>query len=302
MSQRRIAIRLGLFSLALGLMVATPVVAQEPTRTLDVWTGSPPGERALSTGETMPQRPTENPLATRVAKITQPTLDVFEPSADKRNGAAVLILPGGGYNYVVVDKEGAEAARWLNGLGVTGFVLRYRTKGGTNEPLWKRPVQDAQRAISLVRAHAADWHVDPERIGIVGFSAGGQAAAIAATAFNHRSYEPTDVTDKTSCRPDFALLVYPWQIWDEKQNALIAPLTVTGQTPPTFLVHAHDDSASSLSSVYLYAALKQNKVPAELHVFQNGGHGYGLRPVAGSNINTWPSRAEDWLRQRGVLK
>ena len=280
-----------------AFLCALALLAAEPTRNIPVWPKLAPGESMGSVGEPLPQRPDEDPPATRIGRITRPTLDVFEPTADRRTGMAVLILPGGGYNYIVVDKEGSEAAEWLNKLGVTAYVLRYRTKQSTTDPGWQRALQDAQRSVSLIRANADEWKLDADRIGILGFSAGGQVAALAATRFESRSYEAIDDADKTSCRPDFALLIYPWNLWDAKTDALIEPLTITAQTPPSFLVHAHDDASSSLGSALLYAALKRQKVPAELHVYQTGGHGYGMRAVRGSVVHTWPQRAEEWMKQ-----
>lgn len=289
-------------SLVLVLIASTAVAADEP-RKIEVWRGLPPGETQLSTGETLPARQNENPPATRISKITQPLLEVYEPPADKKSGVGVIILPGGGYNYVVQDKEGSEAAHWLNTLGATAFVLRYRTKNeDTKTPLWKRPVQDGQRSISLLRARALDWKLDPKKIGILGFSAGGQAAALVTTRFEERDYAATDDIDRQSCRPDFAMLIYPWNLWDAKTGKLLDEIRITEKTPTTFLVHTHDDNSSSLGSVYFYAGLKQQKVPAELHVFQAGGHGYGLRPVAGTTIHTWPVAAEAWLARTTTLK
>ena len=278
---------------------SNPLAAREPDRVVDLWPGPAPGESTRQPGDVLPRRPDEDPPATRITNITQPLLEIYEPA--QRNGAAMLILPGGGYNYVVQDKEGSEAAAWLNGLGITGCVLRYRTKDGSDRPPWERPVQDAQRAVSLLRSRAADWELDADQIGILGFSAGGQAAALVATRFQQRAYAAGDDIDSASCRPDFALLVYPWQLVNVDTGNLKDELTVTSGTPPTFLVHAHDDSASSLSSVLLYAALKEHGVAAELHIYETGGHGYGLRPVADSDVDTWPSRAEEWLRRRGIV-
>ncbi|MFO1094311.1 MAG: alpha/beta hydrolase [Planctomycetaceae bacterium] len=268
---------------------------------LDVWQGLAPGETTSHAGDIMPPRENETPPATRITNITSPQLEIYDPNPAERNGVVVLILPGGAYNYVVRDKEGSEAAEWLNRLGITGCVLRYRTKDGSNRPLWQRPVQDGQRAVSLVRSRAADWQLDPNKIGVLGFSAGGQAAALIATRFHQRAYEAGDEIDSASCRPDFALLLYPWQLVDNETGTLKSEFTVTAETPPTFLVHAHNDSHTSLSSVLLYVALQQQGVPAELHIYETGGHGSGLRPVAGSQFATWPSRAEDWLRARKIV-
>lgn len=264
-------------------------------RLVEIWPGLPPGEQSLSRGEALPTRANENPPATRIAKITEPLLEVYEPPEGKGIGTAVVILPGGGFRYVVRDKEGSEAARWLNGLGISAFVLRYRTSDTSELPAWQRPVQDAQRSLRLLRAQAAKWKVDPRRIGLLGFSAGGQVAARVTTHFDKPAYARRDKIDETSCRPDFSLLIYPWNLWDAGRSRLIDGVDPGRETPPTFLVHAHDDSSSSLGSVYFYAALKAHDVPAELHVYRNGGHGYGLRPVEGSDIHTWPLRAAGWL-------
>ncbi|QDU09978.1 alpha/beta hydrolase [Gimesia aquarii] len=284
--------------------------AREPDAIIDIWPGRAPGETTRETGRPLPRRPSENPPATRVKNITRPQLHVFQPPAEKRNGTAVLIFPGGGYSYVVTDKEGSEAAEWLNQLGITALVVHYRTKQQktptpqTNQklpPFSERPLQDGQRALSLVRKRAKEWGIKPDQIGVIGFSAGGQAASLVTTRFKDRSYKPQDKVDDVSCRPDFSLLIYPWRLLDEKTGKLNEVITVSKKTPPTFLAHAHNDSATPLSSIQFYTALKQNGVGAELHIYETGGHGYGMRPVENSNVDTFPSRAEDWLRQRALI-
>ncbi len=222
----------------------------------------------------------------------------------------MLIFPGGGYNYVVADKEGSEAAAWLNGLGVTALVVHYRTKqpkktdDSQPQPLpndAKAPLQDGQRAVSLLRRDAKRWNIRSDAIGVLGFSAGGQTAALVATRHARRAYDPLDATDQVSCRPDFSMLIYPWRLVDADATRLNSIFTVDQQTPPTFLVHAHDDHASSLSSVQFYTALKTVGGAAELHIYQSGGHGYGMRPTPGSDVATWPARAADWLRRRKIV-
>jgi acetyl esterase/lipase len=291
-----------LLTLDLSLLTATPATCAEPTLTVNLWPGMAPGETTPSTGVTLPRRENETPPATRIGKITQPQLDRYEPLQKDRTGAAVLIFPGGGYNYVVVDKEGSEIASWLNDLGITAFVVRYRTKdGSTDRPVWERPLEDAQRAVSLVRSRAEEWKLDPKRIGVIGFSAGGQAAALVSTHAEQRSYPPMDKVDEFSCRPDFTLLVYPAWLVKAGTVTLEDFVPVSKTTPPAFLVHAHDDSVTPLSSVAYYTALKQHGVPAELHIYASGGHGYGLRDVAGSNVSSWPEKAEHWLKLQGFI-
>ncbi|HBL42291.1 MAG TPA: xylanase, partial [Planctomycetaceae bacterium] len=227
---------------------------------------------------------------------------------EKRNGTAVLIFPGGGYNYVVADKEGSETAEWLNSLGITAFVAHYRTKepkpraqtDASLPPSSERPLQDGQRAVSLVRKRAAEWGIKPDRIGVIGFSAGGQAAALISTRFEERAYSAADEVDEISCRPDFSMLIYPWRLVDENTGELNKVLTINKTTPPTLMIHAHNDHATPISSILFYTALKKNGVSGELHIYENGGHGYGMRPVEDSNVDTWPDRAADWLRQRSL--
>lgn len=282
--------------------------AREPDQIIDLWERQAPGEQTVETGIALARRPSENPPATRIKNITKPRIHVFLPQQEKRTGTAVLIFPGGGYNYVVIDKEGSEAATWLNSLGVTAFVVHYRTKiikGSVQKnsvlpSLSERPLQDGQRAISLIRKRASQWKLKPNQIGVLGFSAGGQVAALLSTRFNERSYQP-DRIDKISCRPDFALLLYPWQLIDKKTERLADAFTVSDQCPPTFLVHAHNDGHTSLNSIQFYTELKKNGVEAELHIYRSGGHGNGLRPVENSSFPTWPDRAAEWMQQKELL-
>jgi len=266
---------------------------------LDVWPNLAPGETTRQTGDVLPFRKEEVPSVTRVVKITRPTCSVH--LAENPCGVAVVILPGGGFGKVVPDKEGSEAAVWLNKLGVSAFVLSYRTTAGGSAPGWVKPLQDAQRTMALIRFQADRWGIDKQRIGLLGFSAGGQVAARLLTDGSKLQYESIDEVDTASHRPDFAILVYPWKLFDPQRNALITGVTITKACPPTFLVHTDDDRSSSLGAVRFYDGLKQHGIPGELHVYGNGGHGYGLRPVAGSQIATWTDHAAHWLGSRGLL-
>ena len=297
-----------LFLLVAGLSLCSLVEAREPDAVIDLWEQNAPGETTRETGVKLDRRANENPPATRIKEITRPQLHLFQPPEEKRNGTAVLIFPGGGYNYVVSDKEGSETAEWLNSLGITAFVAHYRTKepkpraqtDASLPPHSERPFQDGQRAVSLVRKRAAEWGIKPDRIGVIGFSAGGQAAALISTRFEERAYAAADEVDEISCRPDFSMLIYPWRLVDENTGELNKVLTITKTTPPTLMVHAHNDHATPLSSILFYTALKKNGVSGELHIYENGGHGYGMRSVEDSNVDTWPDRAADWLRQRSL--
>jgi len=272
-------------------------IGSEP---LDVWPQLAPGETTRQVGEPLAPRAGEMPPITRVANVTRPTMTVHLASAP--NGTGAVILPGGGFARVVPDLEGTEAATWLNGQGVSAFVLSYRTTADSQSPGWVKPLQDAQRALSLVRSRADAWGIRKDRIGLVGFSAGGQVAARLLADSGHRTYEPVDGVDEASYRPDFSILVYPWNMFDAKNDALIPGVEVPQNCPPTFLVHTDDDRSSSLGAVLFYAGLKKHGIPAELHVYGNGGHGYGLRPVPKSQISTWPGHAAHWLGARGFLQ
>ncbi len=279
------------------LLTSRLCVAEE---NIDVWSDLAPGETTRLIGEKQPPVANENPPVTRIINITRPTFTVH--LAPKPNGTGVLILPGGGFGKVVPDKEGSEVAEWLNRNGVSAFVLNYRTKNGADDPGWARPLQDAQRSLALIRSRANQWGLKPDRIGLLGLSAGGQVAARLLSASGRLTYERIDGIDDVSHRPDFALLIYPWNLYDSERGELIEGTSVPKGCPPVFLVHTDDDRSSSLGTVLFYAGLKRRGIPAELHVYGNGGHGYGLRPVAGSQISSWPDHAAHWLGTRGFLK
>jgi len=260
---------------------------------IDIWPELAPGETTRSTGEKLPTRPEEVPPVTRVSGIARPTM-TWHPAAEP-NGMAAIILPGGGFARVVPDKEGTEAAAWLNQHGISGFVLSYRTTNMPKADAWQKPLQDIQRALSVVRTQSERWAAHTKQLGIVAFSAGGQVGARLLCDGGKRAYEPLDATDKVTHRPDFAVLVYPWNLYDDQSKSLIADLKIPANCPPTFLIHTHDDRSTSLGTVLFYAGLKQHNIPAELHVYGNGGHGYGLRPVKGSDVASWPTHAAHWL-------
>jgi acetyl esterase/lipase len=289
--------------LALLILAGRGPAADKPL-VLDVWPGKAPGESGEAGKEkVLPQKPNEKRVK-RLTDVHKPTITVFRPAKDKDTGAAVLICPGGGYNILAWDLEGEEVAAWLNSLGVTGVVLKYRVPRPPGQPKDKPPVgplQDAQRALSLVRSKASDWKLDPRRIGILGFSAGGHLAAAVSTNFDKRAYDATDAIDKVSCRPDFVVLVYPAYLVARNGKELNPDIRVRKDCPPMFFVHAGDDNVKAENSVLLYLALRRVKVPAELHVYATGGHGFGLRPSKQS-CSTWPSRCADWMRSQGFLK
>ena len=300
--------KLSIVSFGLTLMLGHAVLCTADTTrtTLDVWPGKPPGEVGTVGEEkaktaTLPDGTT---VITSLTNVSKPTLTVCRPEAAKNTGAAVLVFPGGGYTNLAWDHEGEQVARWLNSIGVTAAVLKYRVPRREGTPKDVQPVQalmDAQRAISLVRSKAAEWQVDAKRIGVLGFSAGGHLAAWSATNFDKRAYDKIDPSDEASCRPDFAVLIYPGGVIKRGTAELSPTIRVTPQTPPCFFVHAGDDPGNAENSVMMYLALKHVGVPAELHIYASGGHGFGMRPM-GKPCATWPKRCEEWLRATGVIK
>ena len=273
------------------------------TLTLDLWPGPAPGEKG-SIGEEKATRKPGTEIVTSLTNVSKPTLTVSRPSGDANTGVAIVVFPGGGYTHLAWDHEGAQVARWLNSIGVTAAVLKYRVPRREGTPKGEPPIQalmDAQRAVGLVRSKAADWGLDPKRIGVLGFSAGGHLAAWSSTNYDKRAYDAVDAADETSCRPDFAVMVYPGGVTKRGSSELAPEIRVTSQTPPSFFAHAGDDRVSPENSVQMYLALKRAGVPAELHIYASGGHGFGMRPT-GKPTATWPKRCEEWLRDQGILK
>ena len=300
-----------LLSVALVLVVAGSALAQNKPAdatplTLNLWPATPPGDENVKLDEEKDiTKDTDRLIAGRriikLANVSTPQIVVYRPAPEQDTGASVVICPGGGHFILAWDLEGTEVAEWLNTIGVTGIVLKYRVPARDKEMRYKAAVQDAQRAVSLVRSKASEWKLDPNRIGILGFSAGGETAGRASLLVNERLYEPVDEADKAACRPDFSLLIYPAYFVEKDQPKLREDVKVTKEVPPMFFVHAYDDRVTPLSSLLLAAALKQVDVPAEVHMFATGGHGFGLRPTD-APVTHWPKLAEAWLRVRGVLK
>jgi acetyl esterase/lipase len=236
----------------------------------------------------------------RLGNVSTPTLTVYAPQA-KNTGAAVVVFPGGGYRILAIDLEGTEVCDWLNSAGITCVLVKYRVPDTGPYPKSSAALQDAQRVLGIVRSRSADWHIDPHRIGVLGFSAGAHLSAALSTHFDQRLYEPIDAADQISCRPDFAVIVYPGYLALSEQNfAPNSEIHVTDQTPPSFIVQAEDDPVHVENATVYFLALKNAKVPAEMHLYAEGGHGYGLRrtelPVTG-----WPRLVEAWLQTIHVL-
>ena len=299
-------------SLVLWTCVAAPAVGADKPLVVELWPGKAPDETGTIGAEKVVMSPrlarkqVEVTEPTRmVTNVTKPTLTIYRPSKEKDTGAAVLICPGGGYWNLYWQLEGEEVAAWLNSLGVTGIILKYRVPRRPDEPRGepaRRPLQDAQRAVRLVRSRAKEWGIDPKRIGMVGFSAGGHLAFATATSFDKRTYPPGDAIDKLDCRPDFAILVYSGYLKAKDKDALAPGLTIPAGTPPIFLAHGGADLISDPEhSVMTYLALKRAGVSAELHVYAAAAHDFGVRP-SDRPCSTWPQSCAGWMRHQGFLK
>jgi len=287
----------GAGSLALGGNVSDPI---------PLWPKGPPDEKGNIGQERDTTKPNGQLVAgqrvIRLSNVSQPTITLYRPPRRKDNGTAVIVCSGGGYIFLAMDLEGTEICQWLNSIGVTGVLLKYRVPKRPGDEQHVLPLQDAQRALGLVRYHAREWKIDPKRIGVLGFSAGGHLAAHLSNRFDKRAYEPVDEADLASCRPDFAMLIYPGALVLKNPYSQLAPeFKVTARTSPTFLIQTEDDSVRVENSLFYYLALKNAKAPVEMHLYPTGGHGYGLRPTA-NLVSSWPSRAKEWLGELGLLE
>jgi len=294
------------------ICAAQRVVGGENPQVVDIWPGTAPeepgtiGEEKVRMSPKLDRKQVEVNEPTRlITNVTKPTLTICKPPKDKDTGTAVLICPGGGYWDLYWQLEGEEVAAWLNSIGVTGIILKYRVPRRPDEVKGepaRRPLQDAQRAVSLVRSKAKEWGIHAQRIGIVGFSAGGHLAIATATSFEQRTYEPVDDVDKTSCRPDFAIAVYSGYLKAKDKDELAPGLRIPAGTPPVFLAHGGADIISPPEhSVLMYLALRKAGVAAELHVYATAAHDFGVRP-SDHPCSTWTQACANWLRYQGFLR
>jgi acetyl esterase/lipase len=286
-------------------LLTAGVYGAEPTLVLPLWPHTAPGDKTPVGPEHDETKPSDNLVGgkrlIRLGNVSSPTLALYQPSAGKRSGTTVVVCPGGGYQILAMDLEGTEVCEWLNSVGVTAVLLKYRVPKRAGLEKHTAALQDAQRAMGLVREHASEWGVDPKKIGVLGFSAGGHLAALASNDWESRSYSPIDAADSTSCRPDFTILIYPAYLTLKDKDDRVAPeLNLSSNTPPTFIAMAEDDPIRVETALFYAAALKKVDVPFELHIYPSGGHGYGLRPTK-DLVTTWPQRAVDWMRSRGLV-
>ena len=310
---------LAVISLPLSALAKTPTSSDWPPgadhTTISLWPGGAPGTSTAKGPEqdttTAKDRQVAERPVVRIGNVSAPTMTLYSAAAAKGTapGAAaagsaptVVVFPGGSYRILAIDLEGTEVCDWLNSISVNCVLVKYRVPDTGPLPKSEAALQDAQRALGMVREHAAEWHIDPKRVGVLGFSAGGHLVAALSTNFEHRLYPAVDAADQQSCRPDFALIIYPGYLaLAEKNFEFNLDIPVTASTPPAFLVQAEDDGVHVENAVGYFMALKRAGVPAELHVYAQGGHGYGLRPTD-KPVTGWPKLATRWLHTIGVLQ
>ena len=237
---------------------------------------------------------------TRISNVSVPTITVYSPAPDRNTGAAVVVCPGGGYARLAVDIEGTEICEWLNSIGVTGIMLKYRVPTREGFERHELPLQDAQRSMGIVRQNATRWAIDSDRIGMMGFSAGAHLSAVLSNNHVERTYDPVDEADTLSCRPDFVLLLYPGYLRRGEHGIAPEVTPHVRSTAPTFIAMTQDDPVHVENAIQYYAALQHAGVPAVMHLYPTGGHGYGMRDI-GHRVSSWPDRAAEWIIDGGWL-
>ncbi len=275
-----------------------------PNLVMNLWPSTPPGGIPESIGAENWAIGNERPPIIRVSNVSIPKLSLYK--AEKPNGSCVVIFPGGGYSILAYNHEGSEIAQWLNKLGVSAVVVKYRVPRRNGLPKHFAPLQDAQRAIRLVRSHAEEWDINPEKIGVLGFSAGGHLTVMAATQYAQKVYDPVDNADKISARPNFAIPIYPAYMMDSEQEKdstvpLSEEVVIDKNTPPMFVSVADRDANRAAASARLFIKLYEANVPAELHILYGNSHGYGLRKDHGRPAD-WDINCENWLREMKLLQ
>jgi acetyl esterase/lipase len=296
-------------SLLLSVLLPCSGFAADPL-VVNLWPGKTPGDAGINGQENSRIYPSPIVGPTQlITNVTKPTLTIYLPAKEKNTGTAMLICPGGGYWDLFWKLEGEEVAAWLNSVGMTGIILKYRVPRRPGEVRGEPPLGpqlDAQRAVSLVRSRAAEWGIDPKRIGMVGFSVGGHLALATATNFEKRKYDPIDAIDEVSCRPDFAVLCYSGYLKAKDKDEIWPGLHIPANTPPVLLAHANDDSekvggSNAENSAIMYLALKRAGIPVELHIYASGNHDFGVRQNE-QLPSSWPQLCINWLRSLGLLK
>ena len=267
---------------------------------IPLWKGEVPGEADQKIGEEKVEDKNNDGI-TRTSNVSIPTIAFYPAPADKNTGAVVVVAPGGGYGILASKHEGSDVCTWLNGIGVNAVLLKYRVPRRKNLEKHHAPLQDAQRAVSLVRSKAAEWKIDPKRVGFLGFSAGGHLTAMVLTSGGAGTF-PKEAVDKHSPVPDFGVLVYPAYLKNEKDpNALSPEIKVTKATPPTFVVIGHGDKRFVEGSALYYLAMQRAGAECELHVYGKGGHGFGMKKIP-ERVGKWTDDAAGWMKEMGFLE
>lgn len=296
LTRLRLAPMLAVVLLALAATRPINASAEEP-KVIKIWPETAPGERGnIGEEHVLPDREGQKKVM-RITNVTSPTISIYAPPSENRSKTAVVICPGGGYSILAWDLEGTEVAEWLNSLGVTAVVLKYRVP--VREKTHLAPLQDVQRAMRVVRQMSIELGIDKDHIGVLGFSAGGNLAARACLHDEQNAYEKIDATDDVSCKPNFGVLVYPAYLHDEK--GLLKPeYTPTAKAPPMFFAHAFNDPVKPESSIALFQALRAQGVVGELHLYSTGGHGFGLR-ASDDPCSKWPARCGEWMTREKLI-
>ena len=273
-------------------LISSGIASAEPGRPINLWKETAPGEKGDIPAEEVVKG--EDGIE-RTSNVTVPTIQVFPAPAETRTGAAVLVCPGGGYQILASEHEGSKVCEWLNDCGVTAVLLKYRVPRRKGLAKHEAPVQDAQRAMGIIRSRAEEWQIDPRRVGVLGFSAGGHLAAM-ALGNPERTFPLDGEVDHANCQPDFGILIYPAYLLDEENEDRLSPeLNFNKDSKPVFMAVASDDSWAS-SSARLFLELQRLKVPVELHSFARGGHGFGITKMVGQPAGAWPELAADWMK------
>ena len=289
-----------IWGLFIGLIVFCPQTTRAQETEFKIWPDGLPVDAKSLSPEVIEKAQQLN-SAERIFHVSTPTLSVYRPEPSKANGCAVIVCPGGGYNMLAWAKEGVEVARWFNSIGVTAFVLKYRVPRRDPDRIHWEPMQDIQRAIRLVRGNAKAWEIDPDRLGVLGFSAGGHLTVMAGVQYEAPAYAKVDENDDLSCRPDFICPIYAAYLADGYRDDVVelGPLVaITKETPPTFMAVTWDDKMRGAQAALMLAELKKNGVLGELHVYSKGGHGYGMRNT-GHPVSEWKDDLANWLKSTG---
>lgn len=279
--------------------------ASDHLKTIPLWPSKPPGDTAQLGDEKDMTKESDNNVGgkrlIRLGNVSNPTLTLYPAPKENNTGVTVLVLPGGAYHILAMDLEGTEVCEWLNSKGVNAALLKYRVPRRAGVEKHAPALQDAERAMALLRSKGEEWGIGTKKLGVLGFSAGGHLAAVVSNSGSEKSYPKQDASDDKGMGPDFTVMIYPAYLSDKDKNDEISPeIKISSKSPQAFITITQDDPVRVEGAIAYASALQKNKVPMELHIYPVGGHGYGLRP-SGDTVSTWPARLEDWLKAR-VLK